>query len=520
MRLALIVGAVIAVFAASSFLAVYSYGHFAQRSKGKPSTALPVQEGRTVLDRTVSGLTGGGSGEHGLMLLPDNLDAFALRALSARAAGRSLDLMYYIWHGDLTGKLLAHDLLQAAERGVRVRLLLDDMTVFGSDAVFAAVDAHENIAVRLFNPGRARGGALRRGLEMLLRAFSSTRRMHNKAWIADGRLAIVGGRNVGDEYFDAAQQSNFLDMDVLMVGPGVKETETVFDSFWNSDVVLPISALAAGGPGRIQRLREDLAATAAGSRAKPYIDRIRERVSVAAMTSGEQGTLPLHWTPEAAIVSDPPAKALGESEENWLMRTLLPAIESGRRSVDIISPYFIPGVAGTAHLTGLVAKGVDVAILTNSLAATDVVAVHGAYARYRQPLLEGGVQLFELQPFASRPDPSAFGSSGASLHTKAFTVDGSAGFVGSFNFDPRSVSLNTEMGLFFRDAGLATEIGTVFERQTSPQAAYRVMLEAGELEWRGEEDGSIKSFGREPEAGILRVLFATIVGLLPIESQL
>ena len=223
MRILLILVAAVVVVAALSAVAVYSYGRFAESALGEPSVALPVGDD-TPLDAAIAPMLADHAGDDGLLLLENGYDAFAARVLATRAAGRSLDLMYYIWENDLTGRLLADEVLRAADRGVRIRVLLDDFTTHGSVAPYLALDSHENVEVRMFNPTRARENSFRRGLEMILRLFSTTRRMHNKAWIADARLAIVGGRNIGDDYFDATEASNFRDLDVMMLGPAVAET--------------------------------------------------------------------------------------------------------------------------------------------------------------------------------------------------------------------------------------------------------------------------------------------------------
>lgn len=520
MHLLLILGLAVVLFAAASFLAVYSWGRFARRARGAPSKALPPADAETQLDRAVSALERGAGGANGLALLRENLDAFAARALAARSAGRSLDLMYYIWHHDLTGQLLAHEMIAAADRGVRVRLLLDDINTRGRDPLYLALDTHLHIEVRMFNPSLARQGALRRGLEMALRAFSITRRMHNKAWIADGRLAIVGGRNIGDEYFDAAEAPSFRDLDVVLLGPAVADTAAVFDAFWNGAQTIPVRALARRSRRRratLEALRARLGALAAGETARPYLDRLRERLTAVAMFADG---IAIHWTNEAHVVSDPPEKALARGNDNWLMRRLFPVISGARSSVEITSPYFIPGAEGTKALVSLVAAGIDVAVLTNSLAATDVAAVHGGYAPWRRPLLAGGVRLYELRPDADRKRISLFGSRGASLHTKAFTADGRAGFIGSFNFDPRSASLNTEMGLLFEHEGLAGEMRALFARETKPDMSYRLHIDDGALLWEGEMDGEVGTSIREPEATASRRLVATVVGWLPVHSQL
>lgn len=264
---AIAIGVLILVL--GSVLSLYGYGRFADRQRGAVSHALPATAIATPIDRVVAPLQQAHAGQTGMVILPDNVDAFAVRALTARAAGRSLDLQYYIWHADFTGNLLHNELLHAADRGVRVRLLLDDMNIHGSDSVLAALDSHPLIEIRLFNPTRAREGTLMRGVEMVLRMFSINRRMHNKAWIADGRMAVVGGRNVGDEYFDAARDTNFMDMDAALMGPAVGQAEQVFDAYWNSPNALPLAALVTAQPQALDALRGSLDAGLASARAHP-----------------------------------------------------------------------------------------------------------------------------------------------------------------------------------------------------------------------------------------------------------
>jgi len=517
MRLAWIIVICVILFALASLAAVYSYGRFVERARGAPSAALPVAEADTLLDRIIGPKLQEHPGQSGLMLVTSNLQAFAIRAIVARSAERSLDLQYYYWKDDLTGGLLARELIVAADRGVRVRLLLDDINTKGDDSTYLALDGHPNIEIRLFNPSRSRANVLRRGIEMALRAFSVTRRMHNKAWIADGRTAIVGGRNIGDAYFDADETANFRDMDLLLLGPAVQQAETVFDDFWNSGVVLPIRSLSRAREGDLPRTRAQLEALLSSGGAGPYLQRLQEEKSTEAVLSGGQV---LHWTADARIVADPAAKAHAAARENWLAAVIFPVINAAATELHIVSPYFIPGDQGVAALRNLIARGVAVSVLTNSLAATDVAAVHGAYAYYREPLLAGGVRLYELRPRMVPSDISLFGSSGASLHTKAFTVDGKSGFVGSFNFDPRSISLNTEMGVLFDDPALTKEVNAVFAREISPALSYRLSLDNGEIAWQDGAAASAKMLDAEPDASIWRRTAATVIGLLPIESQL
>ncbi|KAF1688108.1 phospholipase D family protein [Pseudoxanthomonas broegbernensis] len=511
------IGLAAVLFVAASLLSLYAYGRFAERARGPASHALDVQPAGTPLDRAIAPLTSGRPDQTAMLILSDNLDAFAVRAATARAAGRSLDLQYYIWHADFTGNLIYNELLRAADRGVRVRLLLDDLNVHGSHSVLAALDSHPRIEVRLFNPTRAREGTVARGVELLLRFFSLNRRMHNKAWIADGRVAIVGGRNIGDEYFDAASDINFMDTDAAVVGPAVKQSEAIFDAYWNSASAIPLEAMVRAEPGALERLRDGIDAGLQSVRAAPYIGRLRQSPRVRDLLEGRAR---MHWTADAAVVSDPPQKAEGAaSQPDWMTPVLLERASRAQRELKMVSPYFVPGADGVDWIAGLRQRGVEVGILTNSLAANDVMAVHGGYAGYRIPLLERGVALYELKPHG-KTEGSLFGSSGASLHTKAFIVDGRSGFIGSFNLDPRSINLNTEMGLLFDCPDAAAELEALYRTKTGAQTSYRLELADGALRWHDDAAQPPRTWEREPEAGLWRRAAARAIGWLPVESQL
>lgn len=507
-----------------SVLALWAWGRFAHAARGPASTALPTAVAGTLLDRTVQPLLDAhGARDSAAALLDDPLDAFIARAQLSRAAERSLDIQYYIWKQDLTGHLLEHELVQAASRGVRVRLLLDDMNAAGKDEALRALASHPGIEVRLFNPARNRAPGLRRALEMALRFVGFNRRMHNKAWIADNRLALVGGRNVGDEYFGAAN-TNFRDTDLLLLGPAVAQTSAIFDAFWNSAAVVPLQALHA--PDGATPPASDLAAHQrqwlADAEGSPWLGALHERRQWLSQQL-RVGATALHWSDSIRVLSDPPEKASAlasrRDRAHWLLYDLTALLFSAERESWIVSPYFVPGTSGNLLLAGQARRGVDVRVLTNSLAANDVPTVHAGYAKYRAELLRHGVRLYELRPSQTDTQRRIAGSSGASLHSKAVLVDGRRGFVGSFNFDPRSVQLNTEMGVVFDQPELAAELHRFIEQSTAAAVAWRVTLEGdGRLRWQGAD--SADTWSREPETGIGLRLLTWLLGLLPIESQL
>lgn len=315
---------------------------------GSPSTTLPLQPDQTVIDRELAPLLATHPGQSGVILLSEGLDAFAARVMATRQAGRSLDVQYYIWHDDITGRLLAHELWEAAERGVRVRLLLDDMNAVDKDVKWLALDSHPNIELRLYNPFRNRQG-LERVIELLQRAFSLNHRMHNKAWIADGRAAIVGGRNVGVEYFDASQESNFRDLDALVFGPVVGGASDSFDAYWNSAAVVPISALKRKPSGRIDAFLTEMQAELKGPEARAYMQRVADRK---ALHDYAEGRLTPHWSAKLRIVADPPIKRTREAHTDWLVDRIEAQLRTTRQQALLISPYFVPGDDFTEAMVG------------------------------------------------------------------------------------------------------------------------------------------------------------------------
>ncbi len=508
-----------------SLLALWSWGTFARSAYGDNSYTLATHDNATPLDRLAQSLLHDKEPQtSGVALLDDGVDAFIARGRSARLAERSLDIQYYIWRHDTTGRLLEREIMQAAERGVRVRLLLDDFSVAGRDDEFLAMDAHPNVEIRLFNPARNRTGVFRRAVEMALRFISFNRRMHNKAWIADNRLAVVGGRNVGDEYFGASDNTNYRDTDFLLLGDAVSQSSRIFDRFWNAQEVIPLRALhAKGSRWSAEEFHARQLAWFQDNASQPWLEAMqaRERL-IDAMGSD---SLRLHWSSQIRVISDPPSKASARASQrnvsDWLLYDISALLFSAQHDTWMISPYFVPGEGGTLLLAGQVRRGRRVRVLTNSLAATDVALVHAGYSRYRSRLLSTGIKLYELKPDQeSASSKHKFrGSSGASLHSKAFVVDNARGFLGSFNLDPRSMQLNTEMGVLFDDEAIAAELTDFFERSIQRSAAWRLSLQAedGSLRWQGED---AETFTQEPHTAWWQRWLVRGLGWLPIESQL
>lgn len=344
---------------------------------------------------------------------------------TAALARRSLDVQTYIWHADMTGLALADALIKAAERGVKVRLLIDDMDARAKNYGFAALAAHPNIEVRMFNPLPSRQGVLALAGDFLGSGRRLNHRMHNKTWIADNRIGIVGGRNVGNEYFGADAEVNFVDLDFALVGPVVRDLSKSFDRYWNSALSYPIETLSADGvnAAALAKLRSGLAQATQAARTSAYAELLRRDDAVQRLVTGDW---PMTWSTEYRFVSDDPRKALKEPDpaQSSVLKVIGSPLTGAQHSVTIISPYFVPGKGGTAWLVARAKEVERVRILTNSLAANDVALVHGGYSRYRPALLADGVQLWELKPVPGiKSRAGLFGSRGASLHTKALAVD-------------------------------------------------------------------------------------------------
>jgi cardiolipin synthase C len=500
----------------------------APRLDGVEAThAIPPADS-TQLDQIILQRLGDEPGLSGVQLVQDNALAFAYRAGTAAAAERSLDVQYYLWHADFTGKLLAAELLRAAERGVKVRVLIDDLDARAKHDLFAIADLHPNVEVRIFNPFYDRYGVIGQWSEFVLRGSRLNRRMHNKAWVADNRVAIVGGRNIGDEYFGASEQSNFSDTDVVLVGPVVEQVSREFDAYWNSPDAVPVSRFEARKPKPEQLQQLSLAAAQFSHEAgeTPYIEALRDPAQRAELL---RRAPPLVRASGIRVLADDPGKIGAEEAEglhpSLVLNALMQVVGQASSEVLVVSPYFVPGRQGAANLVESAQRGIRVAVLTNSLAATDIVAVHVGYARYRRELLRGGVELYEMKrrsgDAAADDHISLTGSSRASLHTKAMIVDRRWAFVGSMNLDPRSANLNTELGVLVESEALAEQLREQFERNTSPELSYRVELDPKRgLVWHDRVNGRDRVVEDEPDASVGRRVGATLLRALPMESQL
>jgi phosphatidylserine/phosphatidylglycerophosphate/cardiolipin synthase-like enzyme len=484
---------------------------------GRSATVAVADTDATRLGRAIAPRVAANRDKTGIHPLHAPRDAFAARILLAAAAERSLDVQYYIWRGDQTGHLLFESLWRAAQRGVRVRLLLDDANTAGLDEAIAALDAHPNVEVRLYNPVANRGA---RVLDFVTDFARVNRRMHNKSFTADNQATIVGGRNVGNEYFGAGDEVVFADLDVLAIGAVVRDVSREFDAYWNSPSAYPAaSLLPPTGPDAGTKLAARFAATRADPAALVYLDAVREAQFIRELLDGG---LALEWT-AARLEYDDPAKTLDLTGRTdvLLFPDLVRTMGRPTTSLDLVSPYFVPGAEGTAALAALAESGVKVRVLTNSLAASDVGAVHAGYAKRRADLLRAGVRIYEFKPSAAptlRDDPSMFRSQSAALHAKTFAVDGDRIFVGSFNFDPRSARLNTEMGLVIASPTLAHSLSLVFDADV-PRAAYEVRLgtDGRSLEWIERTPTGERRFDVEPGTSVLRRLGVEVLSIFPIE---
>ena len=446
--------------------------------------------------------------------LADGRDALAARILLARTADESIDAQYYIWHRDTTGWLFLNELRAAAERGVRVRLLLDDNGIPGLDNVLAELNAKENVEIRIFNPFTMRSPKL---LSYAFDFLRLNRRMHNKAMTVDGVATVIGGRNIGDIYFAYGDGIAYFDFDVVAVGQAANDVSNDFDAYWSSGSSYAAEDILPPSQGGLAELASAVALAENSVRGTEYAKGITDAPVLSQILAGDNV---LEWT-TVKLVSDDPAKGLGNAEDEALLVGLLPKlVEAPKVSLDLVSAYLIPGEASTEMLEGYVQKGIRVRLMTNSLEATDVSVVHSSWIGYRDRLVRAGAEVLELR---ARPETSGGASlsqiltgSQSSLHAKTFAVDRKHVFIGSFNFDPRSANLNTEMGFLVESPTIATAMAHALDR---PQTYYKVTeTAAGAIEWtETQADGTTRVYNHEPNTTAVERWLVEFLSWLPIE---
>lgn len=510
-----------------------------------PSYAVP-QDAATSLGVALAPDIAANAGKSGIRVLETGTESYRLRLGLIQAAEKTLDVQYYSMHDDTTANLLLEAIVRAAQRGVRIRFLIDSINIAEVVETMSILNEFNNVEVRAFNPFATRDdGIWSRMMKATVNLDEFNRRMHNKALVADNQLAITGGRNLGDEYFEENTDVTFRDIDVLTAGPVTAAISRSFDEYWNNKNAIPIGQLQE--PKRDmaerQRVRRALAAhwdeVHATEKGRALLDsKIAERL--------KEADVAMIWAP-AELVVDKPYKVEPEktdkspeviekdaagaarleeiaADSRPLMR-LDRLLDGAQQEFIAVSPYFVPQREGVEWLRKLVARGIKVRIVTNSLASTDVVAVHTGYRDYRADVVESGIELFEMKATeGQRPRQRLLGKSApatASLHAKVYVVDRKEVMIGSFNLDPRSIELNTELALVIHSPEIAAQIVRMFDEVTAPESSYRILVDGkGKTLWRGKDKREEVTLTREPHAGLWRNIQVNLMDLLPIEDDL
>jgi putative cardiolipin synthase len=485
----------------------------------RPESTVATGTDDTYLGQQLEGLAEFHPDESGFYPLSDGIDALASRLLLAEMAERSIDVQYYLIKSDITSHAFLNALLRAADRGVRVRFLLDDVLTNGYDASMAGLDSHPNIEIRFFNPFAYRSARFADAITGFSRV---NRRMHNKSFTIDNQITIIGGRNIADEYFAARVDVNFGDLDVMAIGPIVADISAMFDSYWNHERAAALAAFAKmpdDPAAELERVRAELEASRQEIMHSEYANAVTDQV----LEYVETDTSMFTWAPYVLAV-DSPDKAFKSRADSVasIMTPLRESILAAQSEVIIISPYFVPRKYGIEAISALQDRGVAVTVITNSLAANNHTPVHGGYAPSRKPLLKSGVRIFEFRADAeiSGTDIAAADDAIATLHTKAFIVDGREIFIGSFNFDPRSANINTELGVIIESPELA-QAAAIEVKNSLAEQTYEVFLnDKGKLRWRALENGQEVVYDKEPKTTWSQRFIAGFARMLPIRGQL
>ena len=485
----------------------------------KPETTVMTDTDDTHFGKQIAGLAEQHPGEAGFYPLSDGIDALASRLLMALRAERTIDAQYYLIKNDIVSHAFLNALLDAADRGVRVRLLVDDFLLGGFDTGMAALDSHPNFELRIFNPFANRSMRFMDGVTSFSRI---NRRMHNKSFTVDNQITIIGGRNIADEYFGAREDAKFGDLDVVGIGPIVDEISNMFDSYWNHERASPIAAFAKmpdDPAAELVKLRAGLAESRRQVGTTKYAAAVKDKVLEYVETDDKL----FIWAPYTMAVDSPDKIFKSKAESVASIKTpLRESLLSATSEVIIVSAYFVPRKAGIEVLTKLQESGVNITILTNSLASTNQATVHGGYAPSRKPLLKAGVKIYEVRADAKVPGSEIVSAddSKTTLHTKAFIVDRREFFIGSFNFDPRSANINTELGVIIRSPELAMVSANLLFEALDGQTFEVFLNDKGKLRWRGHENGEEVILKKEPQTSWWKRFTAGFYRIIPMRAHL
>ncbi len=501
----------------------------------KEASVAYAQPENTAFGRQFAAPAAAHPGESGFRLLAAGVDGFLTRAQMVNSAEKTIDMQYFIFRADDTGRLLTEAVLRAADRGVRVRVLVDDGETVAGDEQLVALDAHPQIEVRSFNPLLYRGHhKFFRALEYVLNSSRLDYRMHNKLVVIDNAIALVGGRNIGDQYFQIDPDSQMADDDVFAAGPVVRALSGSFDEFWNSALAIPVRALgeAETSDAALATYREILDSHRRQLKADgvAYANRVTSGEPLAGMLAGR---LPLTWA-HAQLIYDSPEKRRvekGEMVGKLMHRPVAAAVAATQSELLMVTPYFIPGDEGMQLFRDLRQRDVRIRILTNSLESNTVLVAQAGYMNYRRPLLAEGVDIHEIRSLLGNTRGSGqtaaisrFGN--FSLHAKMFIFDRRKLFIGSMNFDQRSMHLNTEIGLLIDSPELAQQLAARFEAMISPPNSYQLLMlphgdgQAPQLTWRTEENGRMIDYEEEPSRGFGQRFKVKLLSLLPLDDEL
>jgi putative cardiolipin synthase len=494
-----------------------------------PSLALDHPE-TTRLGKQFAGEAALHPGTSGFRLLSAGVDGFLMRMQMIGSAEKTIDLQYFIFRGDETGQLLSGAVLLAADRGVRVRILLDDGETIAGDEQIRLLEAHQNIEMRVFNPFRYRGhNQLLRATEFLFDFHRLDYRMHNKLLVVDNAMALVGGRNIGDQYFQIDPDSQFADDDMFALGPVTRELSGTFDEFWASPLAIPMAALGEGRASRAElhtRRRELKEHKQEGlNDALSYVKRIGSGEPLAGILAGRSALI---WAPATLICDSPDKRNVerGVTVGRLMHKSVAAAGGAAQKELLMITPYLIPGKEGMQMFSALRQRDVSVKILTSSLEASNVLLAQSGYMHYREPLLQMGVQLYEIRALLGNTRGSGqtaaiskYGNYG--LHAKLFVFDRRRVFIGSMNFDQRSLHLNTEIGLLIDSPLLAEQVAARFEAMAAPENAYKLVLDAqGALQWLSKEDATPGAPAPHPARSGWQRAAVKVLSLLPLDDEL